>query len=208
MPPTVQQPEPAERAGRAFQYRDLPIARGIASLGLARISAIAIDTVCYIVVARYLGPEEYGRYLALMALLTLIDLTGDMALLDITVREISNDPDRTGAWVCASTVLRLALSGVGFVVYAVYVVLGPGHQMPELRTAAWIGALILPAGALRMPLAAFRAQIKIEYELVIMVVTRLANLLLFLACVHQGAGLSFLFVAVLLSRALLAVLAW
>ena len=119
------------------------------SIGVARTAAIVIDGLCYVVVARYLGPGEYGQYLAVMAFLTLIDLTGDMTLVDITVREISNDRDNTGMWVSAATLLRMGMSAAGFLAYAAYVSFGPGRRTPSLLPAAWIAALMLPAGALR-----------------------------------------------------------
>src|SRR5438876_6140933 len=184
------------------------IVDGVVSIGVARTAAIVIDGLCYVVVARYLGPGEYGQYLAVMAYLTLIELTDDMTLVDITVREISNDRDNTGMWVSAATLLRMGMSAAGFLAYAAYVSFGPGRRTPSLLPAAWIAALMLPAGALRMPIAAFRAHLKMHYELVIIVVTRLANLLLFLLCINSRAGLPQLFLATVVSRLLLALLAW
>jgi PST family polysaccharide transporter len=205
----IQAGTPALDAGpQAHDRQRSQILHGVASIGLARVAAIVIDGLCYILVARYLGPADYGHYLALMAFLTLIDLTGDMTLFDVTVREISNDPGRTRVWVFAGTLLRTALSAAGFAAYAAYVLLGPGDRTPALLPAAWIAALILPAGVLRMPLAAFRARMKMHYELVIIVITRLVNLLLFVACINGQAGLAPLFLAVVASRLLLAVLAW
>ena len=200
---------PGIDAGPQARHRQrTQILHGVASIGVARVAAIVIDGLCYVLVARYLGPADYGHYLALMAFLALIDLTGDMTLFDVTVREISNDPARTRVWVCAGTLLRVAMSAVGFAAYAAYVLLGPGHDTPALLTPAWIAALILPAGALRMPLAAFRARLKMHYELVIIVITRLVNLLLFIVCINSQAGLPQLFLAVVASRMLLAALAW
>src|SRR5271165_5421935 len=84
----------------------LPIAGNMAAIGFSRVGGALIDGLTYVLVARYFGPADYGHYLALLAFLNLVDLAADMALMDITVREISKDPARTGAWLASSTILR------------------------------------------------------------------------------------------------------
>ena len=39
----------------------IQITRGVASIGLARATSIAIDGLCYILVARFLGPDSTGN---------------------------------------------------------------------------------------------------------------------------------------------------
>jgi O-antigen/teichoic acid export membrane protein len=180
----------------------------IVAIGVTRVGGALIDGLTYILVARYFGPSDYGHYLSILAFLNLIDLAADMTLMDITVREISKDPDRTGTWLAASTSLRLIVAGIGFVAYLAYVYLGRIAQTPELLTTAWIASLILPVGALRMPLAVFRAQMKMHFELGVILITRLVNLALFFTLMHYHGQLYQFFLATFLSRMLLAVLVW
>jgi O-antigen/teichoic acid export membrane protein len=180
----------------------------IVAIGITRVGGALIDGITYVMVARYFGPADYGHYLSLLAFLNLIDLAADMTLMDITVREISKDPEKTGTWLATSTALRLILAGVGFLAYLAYVYHGRIARTPELLTAAWIASLILPVGALRMPLAVFRAQMKMHFELGVILVTRLVNLALFFSLMHYHGQLYQFFLATFLSRILLAILVW
>jgi len=178
------------------------------AIGVTRVGGALIDAITFILVARYFGPVDYGRYLSLLAFLNLIDATADMTVTDITVREISKDSERAGTWLATSTLLRLILAGLGFLAYLVYIYFGRTAQIPGLLTTAWIASLILPVGALRMPIAMFRAQMKMHFELIVILITRLVNLALFVSIMHYHGQLNLFFLATFLSRILLAILVW
>jgi O-antigen/teichoic acid export membrane protein len=180
----------------------------IAAIGASRVGGILIDGLTYVLVARYFGPAEYGHYLALLAFLNLIDLAADMTVLDIAVREISKNPAQTGTWLATGTVLRLLLAGLGLLAYIPYIYLARIVQTSGMLATAWIASLILPVGALRMPLAVFRAKMKMHFELAVILITRLVNLALFLTLMHYHLHLYQFFLATLFSRLLLAVLVW
>ncbi len=172
------------------------------------MSSIVLDGLLYILVARYFGPIEYGYYVSILAFLSLIDLTADMMVLDISVREMAKDGDNLGTWLGASTLLRLGVALAGLVAFAVYVWLGPIHHNPSVMWAAWCACLILPVGAFRTPLAVFRAQTEMHYELVAVVLARLINLLLYVALMFLHGKLYQFFFVVVISRAVLALVAW
>jgi PST family polysaccharide transporter len=188
--------------------RPLLVLGNIAAIGVTRVGGALIDGITYILVARYFGPTDYGHYLSLLAFLNLVDLTADMTVTDITVREISKDPERTGTWLASGTILRLLLAGVGFLAYLVYVYHGQIARTPGLLTTAWIASLVLPVGALRMPIAVFRAQMKMHLELAVVLATRLVNLAMFIALMYYHGQLYQFFLATFISRILLAVLVW
>jgi O-antigen/teichoic acid export membrane protein len=184
------------------------IVRNILAMGMSRASAIGLDAVTYILLARHLGPLEYGHYVAIAAFVSLVDVMADMMTLDITVRDIARDPARGNAWLTAATLLRLSLAGFGLIAFAAYVWLSPIGADRELRTVAALAALALPLGALRAPLAAFRAHMRIHYEMGVLITARATNLLLVAVFIYQGHGLLHVVAAATVSRVLLAVLAW
>ncbi len=198
---TVQQ-----QGRRPGDTRSLP--RNILYVALARASAIALDGLSYLLVARYLGPSHYGFYLSVVAAITLIDVASDLSVFDVAVRETANQLERAGAWLGASSFLRLALGSAGTVAFLCYALLGPPAAHPEIRQAALLGALALPIGSLRMPLALFRAELRMEYEFILLALTRLTNLLIILAFIAAHCGLLALIAAMVLSRAFLAVSTW
>jgi len=180
--------------------------RNAAAIGIARVGSVVLDGLAYIVTARYFGPAAYGNYLSILVFLNLIDVAADMTIMDVTVREMSKEPEQAGSWLAAGTVVRLAIAGIGLVAFIVYIRLS-GYS-GELLQAAWIGALMLPAGALRMPLAVFRARLRMHYELAIVLITRLVNVLLVLWLIYSHGAMHHFFAVTAGSRILLAVLCW
>jgi O-antigen/teichoic acid export membrane protein len=193
---------------QTLDRRDAVLFRSIGAVGLTRGIAVVLDGAAYIAVARHLGPELYGYYLGYMALAALLDFAADMAVVDITVREIATEPRAANTWLFASTVLRLAIASLFILAFAAYVYAGRSTSPPDVLNSAWIVALVLPAGALRMPLAVFRACQQLQYELVATIAARATNLLLVLLAIQAGAGIAPFFVAAVFSRFLLAGLAW
>jgi O-antigen/teichoic acid export membrane protein len=180
--------------------------RNTAAIGCARVGSVVLDGMAYVLTARYFGPAEYGHYLSLLAFLNLVDLAADLTVMDITVREMSREPDRCGIWLTAGTILRMALAGIGVLAFVPYVILAnPGGDLSRI---AWTAALILPAGALRMPLALFRARMKMHYESGVVLATRFVNLMLFIALMQSRGSMYQFFLAILASRLLLAALGW
>ena len=184
------------------------MADNVAAIGFSRVAALALDGLAYVVLARYLGPTPYGQYITIFAFLSLIDLAADMMTLDVSVREIAASPERTSTWLTAATVVRMALACVGLAAFGLYAAWTGIARDPATSTAAIVAALLLPVGALRMPLVAFRAHMRMHYELAIIVAVRAINLVLLFAVAVAGAMLWALFAATLASRALLAILAW
>lgn len=182
------------------------VLRNTAFIGGARIGSVALDGLTYILTARYLGPVEYGQYLSILAFLNLVDLASDMMVMDITVREISKEPERAEQWLAAGTVLRLGLAMLGVAAFGVYMYFV--GRSGDLLRAAVLASLCLPVGALRTPLALFRARMRMHYELGIVLATRALNLLLFAGLMYFGGRMSQFFLATLVSRAVLALLAW
>lgn len=186
----------------------LQLVRNIAAIAFTRGGSILLDGIAYVLVARYLGPVAYGHYLGFMALVILLDTAADLTVFDIAVRETSKHPAETNTWLTVSTVLRFLLACAAFVVYATYVILGRSSFPPDLMTGAWIAAVILPIGALRMPIAVFRAHLRLEYELAATLISRGANLILIFVLISRGAGVAYFFAVAAFSRAVWGILSW
>lgn len=184
------------------------VLRNIGAVGLTRGIALLLDGAAYVAVARYLGPELYGHYLGFMALAVLFDFAADMAVVDVTVREIATETGSGNKWLIASTVLRLVMAAIFVVVFAAYVYRARGSYPPDVLNGAWIVALVLPVGALRMPLAVFRARQQSHFELIATVAARAANLIFVLLAIAAGTGIVPFFAIAVASRLLLASVAW
>ena len=182
--------------------------RGMAAIGITRAVAVVLDGAAYVLVARYLGPVDYGFYVSFMAFAVLLDFAADVTLVDITIREMARDEHQTNVWLVSASALRAMLAAAGVLVFAIYMVFASSRFPAEVLASGWLAALVMPAGALRMPLAVFRAKLRLDYELLATLVARGVNLVAILWLVSQG-GTLFLFVLVAVaSRALLGLLSW
>ncbi len=68
------------------------------------------------VVARYLGPREFGTFSFALAVVTMGLLLAEGGLEGVVKREILKDPSREGALLAEAGLMRLALGGVLYVV--------------------------------------------------------------------------------------------
>ena len=68
------------------------------------------------VVARYLGPKEFGTFSFALAVVTMGLLLAEGGLEGVVKREILKDPSREGALLAEAGLMRLALGGVLYVV--------------------------------------------------------------------------------------------
>ena len=193
-------------AGTADRRALSAIRRNTFAIAGVRFGSFALDGVAYLITARYLGPATYGTYLSLIAFTALMDVAGDMSLMDITVREMSHEDRPAGRILGAATTLRACFSLFGLSAYIGYV--WWSRFTGETLLAAWIAGLSLAIGAFRMPLALFRARLKMHFELGIVIAARVANLLIVGGLIAAHGRLSGFLGAALASRTLLALLAW
>ncbi len=71
---------------------------------------LAIGAVSIVVLTRYLGPSDYGRYALAFTYMQLFGVVADVGLYTTVVRDISKDPSRTERLVGNVLCLRLLLS--------------------------------------------------------------------------------------------------
>ncbi len=168
---------------------------GIGSIGL-KVSSTFLTLLTAVVVARTLGPEQYGIYAYVMGLVSLLSLPALFGLPPLVVRETAKAHAHEqwgvmrGIWHWSSsltTVLTLVIA-VGALV-AVWL-LSDRFSEPQIKTVFW-GCLLVPLmtlGKLRGGSAPWVAAGGVcRVQLPEMVVNHFCSLLL-LGCWH-GSGL-------------------
>jgi O-antigen/teichoic acid export membrane protein len=184
------------------------VVRNVVSIGLARGVSILFDGAAYILIARNFSTSDYGHYVSIYALITLVDLAADMTVFDVGVREIASHPHQRETWLGAVTALRTLLALIGTAFFLAYIWFGHLGQDPSLLPAALIAALAIPTGALRTPLALFRAMMRMEYEFALIGGTRFLNLIGVLLVIFLRGSIIYLFLVMLGSRLALGIAAW
>jgi O-antigen/teichoic acid export membrane protein len=97
---------------------------------------LAVGAVSIVVLTRYLGAEDYGRYTFALMYMQLFGVLADVGLYTTVVRDISSDPSRTEELVGNALSLRLLLA-------IAVIVLGAGISLllpyePDVRVAILI----------------------------------------------------------------------
>lgn len=174
--------------------------------GLTRAAAVLLGMAVPILVARYLGPVSYGYYIALFSLVTLVDFTLENALVRIAVREIAEDPEHTAEWVTAATIWRLAFGGIGIGGALIFVHFA--RYPREVYQAAIVASMLLIINAFRTPIAIFRANLQMQWELAVTFTSRLIEPLLVIAFALTKKGLVYYFLARIISSLLYSLTAW
>lgn len=182
------------------------VIQNIFATGFTRLATVVLGLAVPIIVARHLGPVSYGYYVSVFSLITLVDFTLETSLLRIAVREVAESPAQAAKLITAASFLRFVVAALGLIA-CLGVVRFSGYPQ-EVRTAAYVGSLLLLINAFRTPVALFRANLVIKWELVVTLAARIAEPALVLWFAYTGRGLVYFFLARVVSSFCYAVLAW
>ena len=144
--------------------------------------------------------------MSLFSLVTLFDFALEASLVRVAVRESAECPERASEWVTAATVLRLGIGAVGQVGCLVFVHIA-GYP-PQVFAAACIASLLLWINPFRSPIAVFRANLQMHWELAVTMAARvLESVAHSLVRLHRWRDRHFFFARVL-SAVLFASMSW
>jgi O-antigen/teichoic acid export membrane protein len=88
------------------------MARGALLLLTGTFAARALDLVLYVLLARTLGVESFGRYAYALSFTLLFGALADLGLSTVFTREVARTPDRTRELLISCLWIKLALSVV------------------------------------------------------------------------------------------------
>lgn len=162
----------------------------------------AVVSICVIaVLARYFSIEKFGDYAFILALCNIFQVTADMGVNQIVIREIARKKDMAGQIFSASLLLRFIFSVVALAVIAISINLVTSSE--ELIHATYICGLgVVSLFFYNLVLAMFKGYERMEFVAIADVMTRTCYLGLTLTIVWLGGGLKEIFLPVLISRIL------
>jgi O-antigen/teichoic acid export membrane protein len=143
-----------EQGGTRSQPPDVTPTRAASDVALqlvGRTANIALGVVVTLVLARHLGPSDFGRWSTLFALVQLTGYSGNLGLEQAAVGRATADPEHQGQWLGALVALRVALAAPVFLLTVALVLLV--SDTTTMRTAGLIVAttvLLAALGTLRV----------------------------------------------------------
>ena len=108
-----------------------------------KISNLAIGFLVTVVVARYLGPEDFGIYSYALSLAALFAAAGHMGLSGLVVREIVKKPDERATILGTTLLLKLSGMLIGYFALVIYAYIYEGLGSIEFNAIAIVGAILI-----------------------------------------------------------------
>jgi O-antigen/teichoic acid export membrane protein len=152
-----------------------------------KAAVLAIAAVSIVVLTRYLGPDDYGRYALALSFMQLFGVLADAGLTTIVVRELSRDRARAHELMANALTLRLVLALATIALAGLVSLLLPYE--PDVRTAILIAGVPLLLGSLNSAITAvLQADLRMARAAVADVVGRLAAFAAVLVVVWLDLG--------------------
>ncbi len=162
-----------------------------------RISAQFIGLVIGVILARYLGPEGYGKYSFAISFCYIFMVFSDFGLNDLFVRDIATDRSRTSKYLASSLVIKSLLACLSLLL--LYVALRLLKYSDEIILFTMIFSLyIFFITQISTIAAIFRAYEKMEYNALIIIIYGTVGLFIIVVLVYIDQPLTH----ILLSRVL------
>ena len=108
-----------------------------------KVTNLGVSFLITVVVARYLGPEEFGLFSYAISVSALFAAAGHMGLSGLVVREIVKKPDERGTTLGTTLGLKLIGMGGGYLLLLLYAGLYEGFSSIEFALLAIAGAVLL-----------------------------------------------------------------
>jgi O-antigen/teichoic acid export membrane protein len=156
--------------------------------------------VLVVVMARVLGPAEFGKFTFAYALATVLGVALDFGVLPVLTRAVARDPGATAAWWASAATLKLALLGLTGPLFLAVPLLA--RRPWDTTAAVWLLGLALALQAfVENGVAVFTGVQRIEQELQVRLVEKGVLVAVGFAVLGLGGGLLGVVVAFVLAAA-------
>lgn len=108
-----------------------------------KVTSLVLSFLVTVLVARYLGPADFGLFSYVMSVSALFTAAGHMGLSGLVVREIVSKPDVRGETLGTSIGLKLLGMGIGYIGLLSYGALYEGITSEEFILLAIAGIVLL-----------------------------------------------------------------
>lgn len=108
-----------------------------------KVATMGIGFLVTVLLARYLGPENFGIYSYAVSMTALFAAAGHMGLSGLVVREIVTKPKERGLTIGTTFVLKLLGMALGYVLLLIYALVFESAGSLEFAVLAIAGAVLL-----------------------------------------------------------------
>ncbi|MSU76158.1 flippase [Patescibacteria group bacterium] len=143
--------------------RKIALNTGVQVIGKIAVTLVAAISV--IILTRYLGATDYGKFNLAISYLSLFSIFADVGLFTIVVREISKEPKKTEEILGNVMTLRLALAVVVILLAGIISLFLP--YTPDVRYAILIVGVSVLFGLVNSSMVTvFQARLRMDYAVI------------------------------------------
>ena len=176
------------------------IAKNTSYLTLALILQKIISFSYFTLLARYVGPDDLGKYYIAISFTTIFAIFIDLGFSNVLTREVAKNPDRSSCWLGNILTVKILLAALS--VGAVFILVNILNYDPLIKTLVYVSAISMVLDSFS---ATFYALIRgfhnLKYESISSVVFQLIILIFGYGALLLGGGLIFAMSALALASA-------
>lgn len=174
------------------------IAKNIVSLASAELITKFLMFILIVLIARYLGDVNYGKYAFAMVFTSFFLILSDLGLSTLTIREVAREKEFAGKYFGNLSLVKLILSVVSFLLLVVIINLM--NYPPDTTLAVYIaGMYVVVSSFNQFFISFFRAFERMEYETLVRVFEKIIAFTLVVSLIYLGYGLIEIMLAFLFS---------
>lgn len=182
------------------------ITKNTLALMITSVVSKAFAFITLILLARYLGSEEYGKLAFAMALTSFFTVLADFGLSSLVVREVARGKEKAGVYLGTLSVFKMLLAVVVFLALFLISHLGSYDYNTKFLTLIF-GIYTILLSYSTFFISFFRAFERMEYETLIRSVEKILLLVLTVVFIYLNKQLMYFAVPYLTSSAIAVILA-
>ncbi|MCQ1535622.1 flippase [Methanosarcina sp. KYL-1] len=172
------------------------LARNSGYLFLSGTAAKILSFIALLYIARYLGPEDFGKFSFAFAFIYFFSFIPDLGIHRILVREASKEPQAAGKLIGNGTIMKVFFSLIALALS--FFMISVLDFLPETKSALYIASFGLLASGAGAYGIIYEAKLRMEYSLFFNLVSKIFFLSFVLLAVRGHLGLPvFVFSSVL-----------
>lgn len=182
------------------------ITKNTMALMITSVVSKGLAFITLILLARYLGSENYGKLAFAMALTSFFTVIADFGLSHLIVREVAREKEKAGVYLGTFSVFKVLLAVVVFLVLFLISYFG-GYDYNTRILILMFGIYTILFSYSTFFISFFRAFERMEYEALVRSVERAFLLILALVFIHFNKELVYFAVPYLASSSISVILA-
>lgn len=166
---------------------------------------LGLSFVVAVLLARHLGPSNYGIYSYVMSMVSLFSVAGHMGLAGLVTRELVKNPEDTAQILGTTLGLKLIGMIVGYIALLTYAYFYEGLYSQEFKLIAIAGTTLILSCTGIIDYW-FQSYVKAKYVSIASLTSLIISALLKLAFIFMGLGLTYFIVTNVIQAIILGLL--